>query len=492
MILRPLLGFAVLGVALCTPATAQRDGEFLYLQKTEPVPVAKTRHMIDLRQAPGAIRGLRVRARSGRLAIRNIRLIYADGTVYDERRPITLEAGQRTRVIHPSPQDRFITSMELTIDPATSAGPVALLQIIAHQTRIGRRLPRPAKEVPPKQPPAQPPAQPPVAGQTAPTPEPVVDNAQAPDGAPRIAAGPPLPKRRPVSVRPQQAPERAIADNAAAAQPDATSETLVTTRSAQPASTAPVALPVSKASILNAIADEQSGILLLGARRVGLGLDRDVLPAGKHLGLFQRMRLRILENNLEIKALEISFADGGQKTVALDLPFAKGTQTGWIAFDRPRAIANVNVAYQPQPANMRARARIELLAERPDDWLGPNGDGAKQNDGWVLLGAHSAGFLSVDSDLVRIPAGQGQLRSLRIRVADRAIVMTDVSIRYRDGRSEIIPVRARIAADGTWGPIAINARNGDVQSLSTRYRSQFFDPKAADNGAAIVQVWGRY
>lgn len=562
-------GLLIAGVTTVTPATAQQPDEMLYLQKVEQIDVRAGRQVIDLRKAKGAVRGLRVRARSGVIRLSNVRVTYSDGTTFNERRLIVLRAGERTRVIDPRGKDKFVERIELFFDPAASRSQPPVIQVIAHQTRRGREMRRPARQQrqAPPQPqataalarpqaparapePAQPTSEPrrvrvplPQSRPSPPAPKVTVTASASPQVLPRAATPPPLPARpariaapkpelaRPAALapappRPEKRPaaptltaktspagktpplplrtQRAPVQTAATDAASTTLQTASTDANVQPPNAPPsteanatedeppqVSLPVQKSAILNALADEDAGIVLMAAQRIGLGLDRDVLIAGKALGEFARLRLRVLENDVFLETIQIIFQNGQSRIVPIGTVVAKGGQTGWVALERPRFIKEVRLTYQAR-TDIRARARIELLGERGDDWLGPDGRGRRHNDGWVLLGAYSAGFLGIDDDLVMVGPSRGRLSEIRISVRDRAITLNDLRIKFADGTSEVVPIRMRVPASGTWGPFSLKTRTKPIRALQPRYRSQFFDADAADKGAAIVQIWARY
>ena len=89
-----------------------------------------------------------------------------------------------------------------------------------------------------------------------------------------------------------------------------------------------------------------------------------------------------------------------------------------------------------------------MFGEYENGWLGPNGEGRKYNDGWVLLGTDTAG--SVGFDRVKIPVGknEGGFKQLRVSVKDRDVTMTNLAVVYNDGaKDEIETNRTKIAAD---------------------------------------------
>ena len=75
-------------------------------------------------------------------------------------------------------------------------------------------------------------------------------------------------------------------------------------------------------------------------------------------------------------------------------------------------------------------ARVEVFGEYADGWLGPNGEGNKYNNGWVLLGTDTAG--SIGFDKVKIPVGknEGGFKQIKVSVKDRDVTMTNLAVVY--------------------------------------------------------------
>ncbi|MEL6299749.1 MAG: DUF2541 domain-containing protein [Pseudomonadota bacterium] len=233
------------------------------------------------------------------------------------------------------------------------------------------------------------------------------------------------------------------------------------------------------------------GEVLFGAQRVGLGLDRDVIRVSPNIGRFRRVRMRVLENDIFLRRITVNYSDGTSEAHDVEAEVAKGSVTGWIDLAQARFISNVELDYRSK-ANFKGRARVEIFGDFAEGWLGPEGKGRNFNDGWVLLGAQTAGFVGFDNDVVPVGRNKGGFRQVRIRVRDRAITLNEMRIIYPDGRSDTVPIKARVDAGSAWGPIDLEGRSKPIKEIRARYRSRFFDRNAVGKGAAIVEVWGRY
>jgi hypothetical protein len=234
-----------------------------------------------------------------------------------------------------------------------------------------------------------------------------------------------------------------------------------------------------------------AGEVLFGAQRVGFGVDRDVVQVGAEVGLFDRIRLRVLENDIFIRDLTVIYANGEKDQLVVNADIKRDTRTQWFPLKGDRFIKEIQFTYRSR-TNFRGLARVEVSGEYAEGWLGPKGKGRNFNQGWVLLGAQTAGFLGFDNDLVPVGKNEGGFRKIRVNVKDRAITLDQIRVIYADGKEDQIPVaRQKVEAGGVYGPVDIKGQQG-IKEVRMRYRSRFIDRAAAGKGAAIVEVWGQH
>ena len=169
----------------------------------------------------------------------------------------------------------------------------------------------------------------------------------------------------------------------------------------------------------------------------------------------------------------------------------KNSRTNWIDLKGDRFIKEIQLVYRSKPS-FRGQARIEVFGKYAPGWLGPQGEGRKYNQGWVLLGAQTAGFVGFDKDVIPVGANEGGFKRIRVTVRDRAITLNEVKVIYTDGTDETIPVRTRVDAGGSYGPIDLKGRRAAIDRIEAKYRSRFFDSSARGKGSAIVEVWGQH
>ncbi|HML27911.1 MAG TPA: DUF2541 family protein [Hyphomicrobium sp.] len=388
-----------------------RHGDQLILIAETDVDLSLDRYTIDVRQAKGAYKGIRIKNAMGKLFdVRRVQIVYSDGSVWNEDRQIDMYWGERSRPINPTYEGKFIDQIKIEQAPGYGRG---RLQIIGIQDREGRAMDR--------------------------------------NGGGR--------------------PDRDTSYN----------NSNITVRP-----TVPVASPEAPGQAT------PGGDVLFGAQYVGFLRDRDVIRIGPEIGKFSKIRLRVLDNDIHITEMKIVYANGESDTLAINADIPKNSRTNWIDLRGDRFIKEIQLVYRSRP-NFNGQARIEVFGRYAPGWLGPRGEGRKYNQGWVLLGAQTAGFIGFDKDIIPVGSNEGGFRRLRVTVRDRAITLNEVKVVYTDGQQETIPIRTRVDAGGTFGPIDLGmGRQHPIDHIEAKYRSRFFDSSAKGKGSAIVEVWGQH
>ncbi|MFT3732485.1 MAG: DUF2541 family protein [Hyphomicrobium sp.] len=391
-----------------------RHGDQLILIAETDVDLSLDRYTIDVRQAKGAYKGIRIKNAMGRLFdVRRVQIVYSDGSVWNEDRQIDMYWGERSRPINPTYENKFID--QITIEQVPNPGR-GRLQIIGIQDREGRSMDRGGRSGPPDR----------------------YDRPSTGDSS--------------ISVRP----------------------------------TVPVATPTTPGQ------QTAGGDVLFGAQYVGFLTDRDVIRIGPEIGKFSKIRLRVLDNDIHINEMKIVYANGESDSLAINADIPRNSRTNWIDLRGDRFIKEIQLSYRSRP-NFNGQARVEVFGRYAPGWLGPNGEGRRYNQGWVLLGAQTAGFIGFDKDIIPVGSNEGGFRRLRVTVRDRAITLNEIKVVYSDGQEETVPIRTRVDAGGTFGPIDLRGgRRQAIDHIEAKYRSRFFDSSAKGKGSAIVEIWGQH
>lgn len=237
------------------------------------------------------------------------------------------------------------------------------------------------------------------------------------------------------------------------------------------------------------ISDPGDHDVLFGYRTVALDVDRDEIQIERDVGRFSHLRFSVHENDVFIRDVRIDYVDGSTQFIPFGTRIKKGASTEWVEVYSSRFIKKIVLIYRADRGNRRT-ARIEVTGQYAKNWLAPDGDGRKYNDGWVLLGAQTAGSIGYDTDTIRVGQNKGGFEQIRIKVLKRSITLRELRVAYADGRSQIFKLTRRVDPGETVGPLSLRRKNTAIQKIVAKYRSRIFIGKG--KGTAMVEVWGRH
>lgn len=229
--------------------------------------------------------------------------------------------------------------------------------------------------------------------------------------------------------------------------------------------------------------------VMFGHQDVGFGIDRDVVRVGSDVGKFDRIRLRVLDNDIYIVSLSVTYVDGGTETLDVGAEVAAGSRSDWLDIDGDRFIKDLVLVYRSKP-NFNGQARVEVLGEYAAGWLGPGGEGRRYNNGWVLLGSQTAGIFGYDKDVIEVGKNEGGFSQLRVTVKDKSITLREIRVKYYSGKDDVFRMRDRVDPGRTAGPFTLSAGRAAIKAIEARYRSRLFFAKG--KGRAVVEIWGKH
>jgi hypothetical protein len=226
------------------------------------------------------------------------------------------------------------------------------------------------------------------------------------------------------------------------------------------------------------------GWVLFGAQTVEFRGDRDVIPVGPEVGRFERIALRVLDNDIYLREITVTYANGERDRKIIDTQFRAGTQTRPIDLKGDRFIRDIELVYQSRP-DRRGPAIVEVYGDFARDWIG--GGYRDHNRGWALLGAQRAALLSKDSDVIPVGERFGRLKALRFAARRGDLRIYGVRVIYGNGEAEDVPVSAQLKDGQSTQPFDLKGwgRGRFIDRIELKYRS-----KLTLKGQGIIEAWG--
>ncbi|MGE0765770.1 MAG: DUF2541 domain-containing protein [Hyphomicrobiaceae bacterium] len=248
------------------------------------------------------------------------------------------------------------------------------------------------------------------------------------------------------------------------------------------------------------------GDVLFGVQNVGFTVDRDVITIGRQFGKFDKIRLRVLDNDLYLNEMRVIYTDGEPDVLAVSANVSANSRTKWFDLKGDRFIKEIRLVYRSRPG-FRGQARVEVYGEFAEGWYGKPttaGNGEIVNDseafkyganrGWLYLGGQQPKFFSVrkgigyETDVISVARNWGFNR-MRLDVKDRAITLNKLTIVYGDGTTDSVPVGQKVDGGSSYGPVQLKRK--PVREVQVSYRSRIFDKSAVGKGHAFVEFWAQ-
>ncbi|MFN3868426.1 MAG: hypothetical protein ACK4MF_05095 [Hyphomicrobiaceae bacterium] len=383
--------------------------------------------IVDTLNARGSFGALRLYNRGAPVLINNVRVVYSDGSFHVEDRRIDLRKGERTKPIDAGRADKFVDRVIISYKPGPGASGPVILQVYGDQDARGAKAVRPPKS-----------------------------ESKGSD--------------KPVAAAPPSNPRAPSAPAAAAA-------------------------PVAKRAVATTKAPSEGrcvgeGNVLLTRANVGFGTDRDRLVIPPSIGKFDRIRLCIFDNDIDLLDLKVTFA-GGE---TLDLPYAglikAGHRTEGMSLRGDKFIEGIDITYKRREGSV-GTAGVEIWGDLSEKWI--DSDSELFNDGWVrLTSGNAVGFVGFETDISPVRTHSRGFKQVRLVVKDRDITLDYLDLKFADGTSQKISGdRKKIEPATGFGPVKIEGGPKIIKEVEARYRSRFFDRNATGNDRATVEIWGK-
>lgn len=137
---RLIVAAAALVTALS--ATAVQAQDTWVLMGTKDISHSKSTESIDLAAAKGNFKAVRLIAKRRNIELENVEVVYSSGPTHNERRPINLLEGERTRPIDQQTDGRFIDRINLTYRANPNEASPTVLEVYGLQSTAGARAAR--------------------------------------------------------------------------------------------------------------------------------------------------------------------------------------------------------------------------------------------------------------------------------------------------------------------------------------------------------------
>jgi hypothetical protein len=222
------------------------------------------------------------------------------------------------------------------------------------------------------------------------------------------------------------------------------------------------------------------GWVLFGVQEVSFRGDRDVIRVGEQQGRFERLALRISDNDIFLRELTVVYGNGERDRKVIETSIPAGSQTRPIDLRGDRFIREIELVYRSNP-NSRNPAVVEVYGDIANTWIGDQG----KHKGWLMLGAERVSMFSKERDAIRVDPRVGRIKAIRFAARKSDITFYSARIVYDNGEAENLPFSRKLKDGEYTSPIDLKGRGRRIDRIELKYRS-----KLGLKGEGIVEVWG--
>ena len=230
---------------------------------------------------------------------------------------------------------------------------------------------------------------------------------------------------------------------------------------------------------------------LLGQKRVGFDVDRDVIDIGQPEEWFRNRAYRALRfeaerGDVHMIGIRLVYLNGHSENLRIDRQIRAGDRLPVDLRGDRSYLKQIEMTYRSR-ANARGEAVIKVYGE-PSRRRGERPVAEEGGRGEVLLGEQRVGF-RVDRDTITINQSEDwfrnrSFRSLRFKADGNDVHMMAVRLVYLNGHNEDLRVDRSIRAGGDMR-IELRGDRSYLKQIEMTYRS-----RPNFEGQAVIQVYG--
>ncbi len=226
--------------------------------------------------------------------------------------------------------------------------------------------------------------------------------------------------------------------------------------------------------------------VLFGVQTAEFGGDRDIITVGRDKGRFEKIAIRVRENDVFVRNIKINFVRGEAQNYPVNQMIPQGSRTAEIALPRDRFIDTIELTYGTRPGGGR-KAVIEVYGDYAQGYAGQGGGYQQDTSGWQLIGAQSASMFRTDSDNFEIGTRFGTFKKLRLQGRNSAVDVRGLVIIFENGYRQEIPVNTVLRPGDTSAVIEIPGRGQYLKAVSIAYKS-----RPSLRGDGTIELWGQH
>lgn len=187
---------------------------------------------------------------------------------------------------------------------------------------------------------------------------------------------------------------------------------------------------------------------VLGVKKVGFRVDRDVIKVTAAEGIYTKIRLKVDDSPVRFRDLKVVFGNGEKIDIPVKKHFKPGDKTRVIDLPgKARIIQKVIMWYDTK--GFRGRATVTLMGGKV---AGTGKPGPKPVVGgkWHLMGTRKVAHRTERDEIGGLL--KGRFRKLKVKVLKRGIKIKRIKITFGNGETKIFRADKVVRAGEELGP----------------------------------------
>ena len=102
----------------------------------------------------------------------------------------------------------------------------------------------------------------------------------------------------------------------------------------------------------------------LGSKKVNWSIEKDVIKVGKHAGSFSKLKIKVLEGDVNMKKMMVTYENGKTENIPLKFYFKKGSESRIIDLKgKKRKIKEITFWYDTRNRSKK-RATVHVAGKK--------------------------------------------------------------------------------------------------------------------------------
>jgi hypothetical protein len=217
---------------------------------------------------------------------------------------------------------------------------------------------------------------------------------------------------------------------------------------------------------------------LLGQKRVGFGIDRDVIQVGQSEDWYRNRRFRALHfqagrNDVHMMSIRLVYLNGSGEDFRIDRLIRDGEELPLDLRGERSYISRIEMIYRSRPG-FGGEAVIRVFGE--PSRRGPPGPPPMPQPmpgpaGWVELGCQQVSLFGKDRDTVRVGRREGRFKAIRLHARGADVELLRVTVIYTNGQPDDLPARHFLRQGGHTPPMDLKGWERSIDRVDMVYKT---------------------